>query len=76
MTAIEEMFLKAADFRLIVKEKPPLTIIGWRIRTTCGEYGSFCTVDWPITIPLLEEVTMLCKEQALDTVLLLFGCRK
>lgn len=77
MSNIEEMFLKAADFRVVIRpgEFGPSSV-GWLISTRWGDFGSYTLIDGPITKPLIREATALFKMDALDTLLLLIGSRK
>lgn len=78
MSDVEEMFLKAADFRLIIKERDLCSAIGWSIKTRFGEWGSYFLVagpisGLPITEQLIDDATNLFKEAALKTLLRLIG---
>ena len=75
MTDIEEIFLKVAEFRLIIKEGPWFSAVGWSIKFQGREWGSYFLVESPINKQLIEEATKVFKEAALETLLRLIGRR-
>ena len=77
MRDIQEMFLKAANFRII--EKPPLggdpfTTIGYRMKNKGNEYGSYIRCYGLLRDPERTECEELLKEEALESLLMLVGC--
>ena len=77
MSNIQEMFLKAADFQII--ERPPIdldmfTVVGYRIKTNAGEYGSYALCRGYLEDGDRMEFESQFKEQALETILTFIGC--
>lgn len=77
MKPVEEMFLKAAGFRMI--EKPlagncDMTMIGYRMRIKGKDYGNFIWIAGPISENVRREATDLFKEEALEVCTMLVGC--
>jgi len=74
MTEIQEMFLKAADFRII--ERQPLRLypglaIGCRFNSAGRDFGSYM---FEVDESDREEVSSMLKEIALNHILSRIGC--